>query len=338
MKTCVLLVFMVSLSLFSCKQGKEEVVRVDVPQYTVVTDSIYSKMPGSIFYQDGIIYWQDVFSTEKFMHAVDAVTGREILSFGGIGSAPEEFSLPLFSLASPSGLFINDLEKNLEVLYQIDKQKDSLMVSVATYENKPRATRLLHLKDEGMLYFSPDKKEMFDVYMPLGHFAAGVSPVSEDISNGYDIFQGNLGYNAKNACLVYQTFRFPYLAVYQLSNGELLLKKELKPSIEYAIVDKELKLDKKASAGAMELALTDKYIVLLQRDEVVEGNKPEASSPRDLSVLPRSLFIYDYDLNLKKIINMPFPLLRLCGDMDSDTVYAVGVNPEFMILKIDLAD
>ena len=53
-----------------------------------------------------------------------------------------------------------------------------------------------------------------------------------------------------------------------------------------------------------------------------------------MSTLPRSLFVYDYDLNLIKIINMPFPLLRLCGDFDSDDCYIIGANPEFEILKI----
>ena len=33
---------------------------------------------------------------------------------------------------------------------------------------------------------------------------------------------------------------------------------------------------------------------------------------------------------------MPFPLLRLCGDANSDCVYAVAINPEYMIIKIDL--
>lgn len=45
---------------------------------------------------------------------------------------------------------------------------------------------------------------------------------------------------------------------------------------------------------------------------------------------------YDYNLNLKKIINMPFRMLRLCGDVESNTVYAMAINPEFELISIDL--
>ena len=33
---------------------------------------------------------------------------------------------------------------------------------------------------------------------------------------------------------------------------------------------------------------------------------------------------------------MPFPMLRLCGDVETNTVYAMSVNPEFELIKIEL--
>ena len=76
----------------------------------------------------------------------------------------------------------------------------------------------------------------------------------------------------------------------------------MKTDIEYSVVQNELKLGKGNSKGLTELALTKENIVMLQRDIEVEGELPKPKSPRDISTLPRSLFVYDYDLNLKKII------------------------------------
>jgi hypothetical protein len=83
--------------------------------------------------------------------------------------------------------------------------------------------------------------------------------------------------------------------------------------------------------------LTEDYIVLLQRDtEVEESINKQEMRGRNVASLPRSLFVYDYDLDLKKIVNMPFPMLRLCGDVETNTVYAMSVNPEFELIKIEL--
>lgn len=338
MKICVFMTIVMAVCLVACKHDKNAIVRIDNPEHILVTDSIYSRLPGSMFYQDGIIYWQDALSAENFIHAIEVSTGKELYSFGNMGDGPEEFAFPLFSLSSTSGLYISDLKKNLEILYQIDKDSDTLNVSIGTYENKTEAKRIIHLGDDEILYFFPNKEKPFEIYRNGACVSSGNLPLDEHVTNGNDVYQGSVVYNPKNAYLVYSTFGFPYMAVYHWENNKPVLKKELKTPVEYTILEKELKLDNKDAEGTMELALTANYIVALQRDKVVEGEMPKAKYARDMSTLPRSLFVYDYDLNLIKIINMPFPLLRLCGDFDSDDCYIIGANPEFEILKINLAD
>lgn len=87
----------------------------------------------------------------------------------------------------------------------------------------------------------------------------------------------------------------------------------------------------------MELALTKRSIVTLDRDVVTEGEKPESKSPRNLSVLPYSLFVYDYNLNLTHIVNTKFPILRICGDTKTDFMYAIVLAPDYTLIKIDLS-
>ena len=38
---------------------------------------------------------------------------------------------------------------------------------------------------------------------------------------------------------------------------------------------------------------------------------------RDLSKVPNTIFVYDYNFNLKKIINMSMPILRIAAKGDS---------------------
>ena len=103
MKICVFMTIVMAVCLVACKHDKNAIVRIDNPEHILVTDSIYSRLPGSMFYQDGIIYWQDALSAENFIHAIEVSTGKELYSFGNMGDGPEEFAFPLFSLSSTSG-------------------------------------------------------------------------------------------------------------------------------------------------------------------------------------------------------------------------------------------
>ena len=324
------------LFLASCQNEKKEIERVGDVSFSVISDSIYSRMPGGIFYQDGILYWHDAVSSENIIHTLDVVTGNEIATFGDIGMGPKEFVRPMLSLSSKKGLYLTDLEKGLQALAQIDNDSDSLKLIYQSCGKEELVTSLLHISNDDILYFKPDKDEPFELCVDGVKYQGGRWPIQEKITNGFDVFQGALGYNSQNLCLVYSTYGFPYTAVYKLQNNKISLLKEMKTDIDYSVVENELKLGKGNSKGLTELGLTREYIVMLQRDVEIEGELPKPKSPRDISTLPRSLFVYDYDLNLKKIINMPFPLLRLCGDVNSNCIYAVAIDPEYMIIKINL--
>ena len=82
--------------------------------------------------------------------------------------------------------------------------------------------------------------------------------------------------------------------------------------------------------------MTKDYVVGLQRDEAVEGKVPANVQGRDPKALPHSLFVYDDNLKLMGILNLDVPIVRLCGDGDTNELYAVVVNPEYSIVKINL--
>lgn len=211
MKTKMPFFYVLLFCFCSCHSGKhtEEVKHIANPEYTVISDSIYSNMPGSIFYQEGILYWHDVFSSGSFIHALDVKTKKEIQSFGHMGNGPEEFSTPLLSLSPSGGLLINDARKGLEILYQTDRKTDSLRTSVREYENKPMATRLLYLKTNELLYVCPAEKKPFYIkYGDAEGVYGGVQPIAGEIANGFDVFQGQIAYNPHRDALAFCAFGF----------------------------------------------------------------------------------------------------------------------------------
>lgn len=322
---------------FSCSEKNAEVVRVSNQAYEVVCDSIYTRMPGTILYQDGVVYWDDPTSFENFMHAVDVEAKTEITAFANRGEGPHDFTANLVSLAPEGGVVLNDLNKPLEMHYQIDRAKKSVTFSAGKYDNDAQATCLLYLDGGRTLYLYPQSEKMFVVKGEGAEQSFGERPIKEDMNNAYDIFQGQIAYQSERNLLVYSNVRFPYLAIYKDREGKgWTLEQELKEEWDYTLQEGRVIFASSSKSGAMELALTDDYIVLLQRDVEVEGTIPYEKHGRGMDSLPRSLFVYDYDLNLRKIVNMPFPMLRLCGDTDTNTVYAMAINPEFELISMDL--
>ena len=323
--------------LCSCSSENKEVIRVSNQPYHVITDSIYTRMPGSILFQNGVVYWQDAITSEKFMHVVDVSSGKEIANFGNLGEGPSDLTLPIFSL-SEEGLYMNDTNKPLEQLWKLDKRTGTFVSSSYKYQNDAKVTRLLHLDSAVLLNLCPAEEKLFAVKKD-GNVKAtfGERPIKEEVNNAYNIFQGNVEYNLNRNLLVYSNIIFPYVAIYKQSGlKEWEQVAELKGEWDYSMSEGKLNFASSSPKGAMELALTEDYIVLLQRDNVVEEFIPREKVGRNPATLPKSLFVYDYKLNLKKVINMPFHLLRLCGDTETNTVYAIGLNPEFELISIKL--
>lgn len=52
--------------------------------------------------------------------------------------------------------------------------------------------------------------------------------------------------------------------------------------------------------------------------------------------VPRTVFVYDYDGKLLKIVNLGMPVMRIAADGRSNALYVIGVNPDFALAKYDL--
>ena len=233
---------------------------------------------------------------------------------------------------------MNDLNTPLKIHFQVDIDKKSVSFSSYKYDCDAKMTRLLYLDKGKVLYLYPEAEKMFQVKGDALGYSFGERPIKDEMNNAYDIFQGQIVYNPQRRLLVYSNLIFPYLSVYKRSESEGWSQiGEWREDLDYTISEGKLNFAPESKKGAIELALTNDYIVLLQRDTEVEENiSNKDMRGRNMASLPRSLFVYDYDLNLRKIVNMPFPMLRLCGDVETNTIYAMSVNPEFELIKLEL--
>lgn len=338
MKTHLYIIALMASLLMACSEKNAKVERISNQNYEVVSDSIYTRMPGEILYQEGVVFWDDPMSFENFIHAVDVEKKTELVAFANKGEGPNDFTATDISLDADGGVVVYDLNKPLKIHYRIADDKSNVYFEADKYEIASQATRLLCLDKDKTLSLCPEAEKMFQIKENDNVFSFGERPIKEDVNNAYDIFQGQVAYNPQRRMLVYSNLVFPYLSVYKCSgNQDWSLVKELKEDWDYTISEGNLHFASVGKKCAMELALTEDYIVLLQRDtEVEESISKQEMRGRNVASLPRSLFVYDYDLDLKRIINMPFPMLRLCGDVETNTVYAMSVNPEFELIKIEL--
>lgn len=323
---------------FSCTSKEQEVQRISEQTYQIVSDSIYTRMPGKILYQDGIVFWEDPTAFDNFMHAIDVRKKTEIAAFANKGEGPYDFTAPLVSLSPKGGFYLTDLNKPLEILYLWNPADSTFVSDARKIQNHNRnVTRMLHLNESQVLHHCPMNDKLFLLYTDdVAGTSFGDRPIQDEMNNPYDVFQGNVEYNPDRKELVYSALSFPYIAVF---NGEKdwALKTEVKGHYDYRINEGNLRFSPDTQRGvAMEMALTQDYIVLLQRDTQVEGTIDNKERGRSMKSLPHSLFIYDYNLKLTKIINMPFPMLRLCGDVKTNTVYAMAINPEFELISMNL--
>ena len=134
--------------------------------------------------------------------------------------------------------------------------------------------------------------------------------------------------------MVYANMLFPYLAVYSNKDGEFKLLNEYKGEEDYSITDNNLILNRKRN-GMAEMALTKDYIVTLQRDYLTD-DIDESTVGRDFNKLPKSLFVYDYDTNLIKIIDFGLPILRISANQKENIVYAIVIDSDFVLMKYEI--
>ncbi len=280
----------------SCVGKKETKVKVVAVQAEVITDSVYSRFPGSFFLLKDFVVWQDVFGVDGFLYILDRKNGKEVLKLGKIGQGPLEFATPEISCSTNSSVFIYDVNTKKQATLDLSKQNKKIKF-IESCDDKYISSKLY--VDSSFVVSSMPDSVKFIKTMINGNVGYLNCWVQDEISNRFDVFQGTiLAYNREK--IVYSANNFPYVSIYEKDDlDRFRLKTEIKNESKYSIVDKKLKIDANSFVGAFDTTLSKDYIVLLkfQKDNT---KKRKNGIGRDISKLPQTLFVYSYEGELKK--------------------------------------
>jgi hypothetical protein len=322
------------INLFGCKNARKqpEIIQMS-PE--IINDDLITHFPGRLIVDDKFIVWNNIGASNNFLHIHSIENGIELGKGGKLGSGPNEFLTPKLSSIRNRCIFVWDLNSNKEAMIPIDSV---LSNASQTIFQKGRDKALVHniviVNDSIRVAIQATDSTLFQLWSPEGEINFGKTPIQERVLNHYDIYQGSILFNEERNLLVHTNIPFPYLAIYKFKNNSFVLEKENIMYEEVTIKQNNFIRDG-AKRGIWESTLTKNYIACLQRDYATD-NTDESTIGRDFTKAPRTIFLYNYNGELKKIIKSEYPVIRIASNTTNDNIYAIVIDLEFKIAKFEL--
>lgn len=317
--------------LLGCKSGN---VQYEEISYKLLDDDIMTTMPGSLIVTSDYLVWTDPFARDYFVHVHDKETGKKIGVMGKVGEGPQEFITGgINQIAIDNRFFADDANGKTKGFLSLDSlilNKETFVpLSDSEQLSRPVMTELA--KDLFVGITENGDKDYFKANIQGQNSTFGVYPVSEVRQH----VGGNMAYNPEKKSLVYASFNFPYLVLYQKTGNTFSLLWERKSNgNEYEVVDDQIIFDR-TIGGIHEVCMSKDYIITLERDrdrDPIDGS----TVGRDVSKCPHTVFLYDYDGNLVKIVDLGIPVMRIAADCQDNVLYAIGADPDYILVKYEL--
>ncbi|WP_270542353.1 BF3164 family lipoprotein [Butyricimonas paravirosa] len=338
MKKKFLLYSLCLLTFIACKSGSTEIERLTLSPSSTILDSLFTQLPGSLILCNNYLVWEDPFNPNYFLHVVDINAKKEIGTMGLIGRGPKEFITPLSISSIGNKIFTYDLNQNKQAYYSIDSMlanKDPfILLPPLPIED---CLDIVQIAEGEFISTHPQNEQLFQwIHQDSTVSFFGKSPIKEKLKDYYNSRQGTLFYNPYNQKLIYSASLFPYIALYEKEGNNFQLKWEKVSSKNfYEIKNGNIHFIEEAQVPH-EIILTKDYIITLEKEENTPTPTKRTAGIRDLSQVPNTIFVYDYDFNLKKIIDMGMPILRIETKGNSNTIYAVGIDLDFCIVTYEI--
>ena len=326
------------MTLITCKSGSTEIERLTLSPSSTIQDSLFTQLPGSLILCNNYLVWEDPFNPNYFLRVVDMNAKKEIGTMGLIGRGPKEFITPLSISSIGNKIFTYDLNQNKQAYYSIDSMlanKDPfILLPPLPIED---CLDIVQIAEGEFISTHPQNEQLFQwIHQDSTVSFFGKSPIKEKLKDYYNSRQGTLFYNPYNQKLIYSASLFPYIALYEKEGNNFQLKWEKVSSKNfYEIKNGNIHFIEEAQVPH-EIILTKDYIITLEKEENTPTPTKRTAGIRDLSQVPNTIFVYDYDFNLKKIIDMGMPILRIETKGNSNTIYAVGIDLDFCIVTYEI--
>lgn len=320
------------LLLTSCVNKQTEMAISVTSNFEVLNDNILTRFPGGVYLLTESVVWFDPFTSTQFLHSLDKDNGVEMYSFGDIGQGPNEFVSPMVSnVVWDDCLYVYDANGNSNGYFSIErlKESDNAFVKPSPEDSVIRSlgynTRL-----ENELYLGINRDNVIAPYklyydgkeMNFGEF---LLPNERKHSNVIIL------YNPVKKLLVTAGTAVEYFGCYKKGEDNFSLIWENRENYKYDIYDGRVVFEQ-SKRGVYGMAITKDFIVTIQRD-YEHDSTDESKVGQDISKLPKTLFVYDYNGNLLKKIDYNVPIGRIAGDINTNTIYAIYADPDFKLGK-----
>jgi|GEM_PF-1738863 len=332
--------------LFGCNGNKNHEISYHTLNGELVNDSIYTRMPGELFALNDHIVWYDPFNSENYIHYIDKHTGKEVVATGRTGQGPDEFSTPILSKTYDNNMFLFELSGKKQAFMITDsviEKKQEHYIFTENIENDKINTynKKLNIDNNTFVSLSAgDKEAMFALSYSNDPtiFKFGRQFISNETRDAYNLYQGNIIYNEQKNRFIYTNFYVSYVSIYEYNKKEktFSLLKEIIEDFEYnKINDSQLALDKSKS-GFKSLTLSKDFVIMHRRDYKSDNTNEAEVNFGSFDKLPKTVFLYDYDGHLRRIVNLGVPVLRIAANIKDNTLYIIAVDPEYVIMKYNL--
>lgn len=325
--------FVLFLFIVSCK-NKNTVVFESIKDEIIISDTIYTRMPGDLLVLDDFVVWIDPFANKNFLHILDKEDGHEVERFGNIGQGPNDFLSPRVSSVDDNRIFIYD--SNAKKNAFVDFQKNAERLTFLPLPQDELVTQKIFAEPLGFVSLKPNDYEFIEILKEDYSYSLDSWVKDKELKNRFEVFQGNIGYNIKKKILVYAPRFFPFFRLYkQNSEGQLEFEKECGEQAKFDIANNELLFNKDSFSGCFDMTLSKDYIILLHY-QPQKTNEEMKELGRDFSKLPQKFLLYDYNGKLKRIVDAKMPVLRIASNSNDNDLYFIALSPEYTLYKCSL--
>ena len=325
---------LILLFLCSCANERKRDVEYVSVTHEVLDDEIATTMPGILRVAGDFLVWEDPFARDYFVHVHEKETGRKVGVMGKVGEGPREFITGGINGSCIDNRFFavdaNGKTRGFLSLDSLLHNKDAF-IPMTEEERLSRPVMTEYAKDVYIGIADVDAEYCFETLLYGQASSFGNYPIPQV----KQYLGGEKEYNASRGVFAYSCYDFPYLALYRQDEDKFSLAWEWRSDgDEYEIRNNEVIFDRRVK-GIRALGMSKDFIITLQRDRR-KDDTDESTVGRNASKCPRTVFLYDYDGNLVKIVDLGIPVMRIASEEQSNTLYAIGVNPDFVLVKYEL--
>lgn len=332
------LIFNIYITFFlyifiSCNQHPREVERINVTP-EIITDELYISRNCELIKTADLFYIVDVRESDGFIKIYNP-DGSFNTNLGKIGNGPDEFTTPYATPYMTNDVFVWNKWGRFNSAISQNADTGKILIPTPHHFINENIASLQTDLEGNFITYNPTKKDgIISLYSKDGKeiTSAGKLPYPQTITNKQESFSGNIIYNPYNKKLVLALNTIPYSAVYQIKGDKIVLLKEQEiGETEYQIIDNNMNIPYPGKNCLVGFCLTKDYIISIMNDPDYKGNDSSQTSPKRNTV-----GVYDYNLNLVKIVNLNMPRTRLAAQGNNNSFYAIVLNPDYSLAKVEL--